>query len=204
MPSKEILPKASFGRHGRGGHSERTTPSALSKELRNIFLMRSHPSCSSCSRRGLRSRLDSNSFTPSMTAPTSLAGYRLKGDPRAAADVERMIPNAMNLQWGQLTGGVQGQGGEPGRNKEESRLRRQDDGLLRIHPPNVGEVVLQPVAMREPAQDKRIVKAGFQINSGKLIRPIQGEHVDIAVRVARDEYVDHSQPLFESARTVFQ
>src|SRR5437773_7087805 len=91
---------------------------------------------------------------------TSLAGYRLKGDPRDAADVECMIPNAMNLQRGQLTGGVQSQGGKPGRNKEEPRLRRQDDILLRVHPANVGEVVLQPVAMREPAQDQRIVKTG--------------------------------------------
>jgi hypothetical protein len=36
---------------GRGGHSGVTTPSALLKELRDIFLMRSHPSCP---RRGLR------------------------------------------------------------------------------------------------------------------------------------------------------
>ena len=37
-------PSKTLERRGRGGHSRLTTPSALSKELRDIFLMRSHPS----------------------------------------------------------------------------------------------------------------------------------------------------------------
>src|SRR5437899_12881621 len=38
-------------RRGRGGYSALTTPSALLEELRDIFLMRSHPSSP---RRGIR------------------------------------------------------------------------------------------------------------------------------------------------------
>ena len=56
---QKILPKASFEKHGRGGHSGLTTPSAPSMNGA-IFLMRSHPSCS---RRGLiRARLVSSKW----------------------------------------------------------------------------------------------------------------------------------------------
>src|SRR5437762_880073 len=46
-----VAAPSNVGRRGRGGHSRLTTPSALFKELRNIFLMRSHLSCP---RRGIR------------------------------------------------------------------------------------------------------------------------------------------------------
>jgi hypothetical protein len=137
-------------------------------------------------------------------ARSSVVADRLKRDPQPTTDIECLIPNAMNLHLGQLPRGVQGQGGEPRRNKEEARLRRQGDALLRVHPANVWQVVLQPIQVREPTKDKRIVEAGFKIDSRELIRPIQREQVDIAVRVARNKYVDHTQSLFESAGIVFQ
>ena len=51
--------------------------------------------------------------------PASFASDRLEKDARSAADIERVIPNPVNLQWGQLTGGGLDDGREPGSNEKE-------------------------------------------------------------------------------------
>src|SRR5207244_10726923 len=97
-----------------------------------------------------------------------------------------------------------GQGRKLGRQEKQAGLERRVYGLISIHALDVRHVTNDPVEVPHAAQQEPVVGGRVEVDDREVVRPIDGEQVDLATRMAGDIRVDRSQPIFDCVAKLAQ